>query len=122
MSQWFRINTDMLNDRVAMTMSAASFMAAFNAARAGRGGPLADFVSPDYGRPPAAVWARLRSATFARDNYTCTYCGERGGRLECDHLIPVSRGGNSDPSNLVTACFTCNRGKRNKTVDEWRSA
>jgi hypothetical protein len=31
--------------------------------------------------------------------------------LEIDHIIPVSKGGNNDFVNLVTACFDCNRGK-----------
>lgn len=67
-------------------------------------------------------WSILRAEIFARDDYTCRYCGEHGGKLECDHVIPVSRGGSNDPGNLVTSCFACNRSKRNKTVDEWRSA
>jgi hypothetical protein len=119
-SQWFRIDSEMINDRIAMTMPAAEFKAAFIAAAAGKGGPLANFVKPDHGRPPASIWARLRAATFARDDYTCRYCGERGGRLECDHVVPVSRGGESEHPNLVTACFDCNRSKRNKTPEEWK--
>lgn len=70
-------------------------------------------------RPPAHEWYLLRSAVFERDDYTCQYCWVRGGRLECDHVVPVSRGGTHDLSNLVTACFACNRSKRNKTVEEW---
>ena len=31
--------------------------------------------------------------------------------LEVDHVIPISRGGTDDISNLKTACFKCNRGK-----------
>lgn len=70
-------------------------------------------------RLPAHEWIPLRSFVFERDNFTCTYCGERGGRLECDHIIPVSRGGGSNLDNLTTSCFTCNRSKRDKTVEEW---
>lgn len=67
-------------------------------------------------------WSILRTEIFERDNYTCRYCGAYGGRLECDHVMPVSRGGSNDPHNLVTACFTCNRSKRAKTVEEWKAA
>lgn len=66
-------------------------------------------------------WAAIRSAIFARDDYTCRYCGERGGRLECDHVIPVSRGGDSTPDNLATACFGCNRSKGAKQLQQWSS-
>lgn len=73
-------------------------------------------------RPSASIWARVRSAIFARDDYTCRYCGARGVRLECDHVHPVSRGGHHGEENLVTACFDCNRSKRDKTVEEWRNS
>lgn len=33
-------------------------------------------------------WRALSKAVFERDNYTCTYCGEIGGRLEVDHKRP----------------------------------
>lgn len=122
MSRCVRINADILNDRMAQTMPAAAFKDAFYAAAAGQGGPLADFVRQASLRPSRPVWARLRTETFARDDYTCQYCGERGGRLECDHVIPISRGGSSDPSNLTTACYDCNQSKRARTPDEWRAA
>lgn len=73
-------------------------------------------------RPNAADWAEIRMAVFARDNFTCTYCGDRGGRLECDHVHPVSRGGSNEMDNLTTACFPCNRSKRDKTMHEWKRA
>lgn len=66
-------------------------------------------------------WAAIRSAIFARDDFTCRYCGARGGRLECDHVIPVSKGGASTPDNLVTACFDCNRSKGAKQLQQWSS-
>ena len=65
-------------------------------------------------------WASLRSSIFERDEYTCQYCGKKGGRLECDHIHPFSLGGQSVPENLVTACMSCNRSKGAKTLSEWR--
>lgn len=73
------------------------------------------------GRPPLVEWRDLRAYVFSRDDYTCQYCGKRGGRLECDHVVPVSRGGGSESENLATACFSCNRSKRDKLVSEWRA-
>lgn len=35
-----------------------------------------------------------------------------------DHVVPWSRGGRTDPSNLVTACWPCNYGKAEYTLAE----
>jgi hypothetical protein len=73
---------------------------------------------PSDERPAAHIWAVIRKRIFERDNYTCQYCG-RGGRLECDHIIPVSRGGSHDDNNLATACKPCNQSKKAKLLSEW---
>lgn len=84
--------------------------------------PNPQFIGqPGDGRLPPAEWAAIRTVVFRRDNFTCTYCGQFGRRLECDHKIPVSRGGSNDLSNLTTACFDCNREKGARTLDEWRA-
>ncbi len=70
-------------------------------------------------RPSTEIWKKLRNFIFKRDNYTCKYFGERGKKLECDHIYPVSLGGDHSEENLVTACFKCNRSKRSKTLQEW---
>lgn len=70
-------------------------------------------------RPNASEWRALREVVFERDDYTCSYCGSRGGKLECDHIHPVSKGGNNDLTNLTTACWSCNRSKAGKTLSEW---
>ena len=49
-------------------------------------------------------WARLRRAIFQRDNYRCRLCG-KAGRLECDHVVPLMRGGSPyGPNNLQALC------------------
>lgn len=73
-------------------------------------------------RPPAAVWRAIRERIFRRDNFTCQYCGVRGARLECDHIVPVARGGGHEEANLATACLACNRSKSDKLISEWRLA
>lgn len=74
-------------------------------------------ICPD--RPPFPEWSETRLRIFERDNYTCQYCGQRGGKLECDHIIPVAKDGGHHDANLATACFACNRSKRDKTLEEW---
>ena len=66
------------------------------------------------------LWNKIRRAVFLRDDFTCAYCGQRGGVLEADHVLAVSKGGNNDLSNLTTACQRCNRRKRDKTAEAFR--
>jgi hypothetical protein len=63
---------------------------------------------------------RLRFSIFARDNFTCRYCGRQSDsvELQVDHLIPVCKGGTNDESNLVTACVPCNQGKAGNLLDQ----
>jgi 5-methylcytosine-specific restriction endonuclease McrA len=51
-----------------------------------------------------------RRAVFARDDWTCQYCGSRSN-LTVDHVIPRSRGGESSWENIVASCAPCNRRK-----------
>ena len=68
-------------------------------------------------------------ATFIRDNFTCQECGLHPMRedkpwlpdisqLECDHIIPLARGGETTMGNLQTLCKKCNRQKGIKIADE----
>ncbi len=64
-----------------------------------------------------------RQNVLKRDNYTCQYCGAKGGPhqkgdnviLEMEHVVPRSRwNGSGSPtcfSNIVTSCRKCNRKK-----------
>lgn len=69
-------------------------------------------------RLPWTDWAVIRLGIFQRDNYKCRYCGATGVPLECDHVIPVSRGGSNEKTNLVTACKACNGSKGSKSLEE----
>src|SRR3712207_7505518 len=51
-----------------------------------------------------------RRAVFARDGWTCQYCGARSN-LTVDHVIPRSKGGSSEWDNIVASCAPCNRRK-----------
>ena len=62
---------------------------------------------------------RKKEQILKRDAYTCHYCGKMDGDATIDHLIPVTRGGSSKDSNLITACKGCNSDKGNKTHNEY---
>jgi 5-methylcytosine-specific restriction endonuclease McrA len=61
---------------------------------------------------------------FARDDYQCQYCARRSTELKPresltrDHLIPISRGGSNEWTNVVTACSSCNTKKANRMPNE----
>lgn len=57
---------------------------------------------------------------FERDRHLCAYCGERMGysALTRDHVLPLSRGGKDEWTNVVTACARCNSHKAAKTPEE----
>ncbi len=78
----------------------------------------------------------VRDAVLKRDNYTCQYCGRKGGKLEVDHNpslkqhyykkgYAMSRKARikyaNNPKYLKTACQRCNRSKQERYYpDEWR--
>ena len=78
---------------------------------------------PRYdGRLHERDWWPLRNAVLARDNYECVYCGdtELTAPLCADHVVPLSRGGTNDETNLVACCIPCNSSKNNRLLSEWR--
>lgn len=57
-------------------------------------------------------WGSRRKRVYRRDNYQCQNCGERGGahgdaELHAHHVVPISKGGSHDTSNLTTVCHGC---------------
>lgn len=48
----------------------------------------------------------------------CAYCGNPGTSI--DHVIPISKGGKDDSSNVVPACRRCNSSKGAKLLHEWK--
>ncbi len=57
---------------------------------------------------------------FRRDRFTCAYCGDsfQERALQCEHILPASRGGAWNWMNLVTACGVCNGRKAARTPEE----
>lgn len=70
---------------------------------------------------PLEIWEEFRRQVFERDGPNCMYCGtDVDSTFNCDHVIPTSRGGKTELSNLTVACKSCNSSKKNRLVSEWR--
>lgn len=61
----------------------------------------------------------MRGATHIH----CHYCGTRLTPMTAtvDHVIPRSKGGTNELSNLVLACRKCNQAKGNKMPEQFKS-
>jgi len=57
-----------------------------------------------------------RAALMHRDRYRCGYCGARAETI--DHVVPLSKGGRHEWTNVVTACSECNNRKGDKTPEK----
>src|SRR6266702_829361 len=56
---------------------------------------------------------------YKRQKGKCHYCRNKMATYHIEHVIPISRGGTNDSSNIVLACPTCNMSKGNKLPHEW---
>jgi len=65
-----------------------------------------------------------RLAIYLRDGFKCVYClrdlhGANSFDVTLDHLLPRSLGGRHEPTNLVTACRSCNSSRQAKDWETW---
>jgi hypothetical protein len=61
---------------------------------------------------------RLRFLVMRRDDFKCKHCGRSpsgvpGLVLHVDHIVPWTKGGETEEDNLQTLCVDCNQGKGN---------
>ena len=66
-------------------------------------------------RRPMPQLRLTRRGVFARDNYTCQYCGISTRELTIDHVVPKRHGGGATWENLVACCRRCNARKGDKS-------
>ncbi len=79
-------------------------------------------VLPGFDRIPKRHVRYSRVNVFARDKFTCQYCGSSPPRsqLNLDHVIPRSLGGRTTWENVVCSCVDCNRRKGGRTPQQAR--
>ncbi len=77
---------------------------------------------PGFDRVPKRHIRYSRTNVFARDKFTCQYCGQQPQRsqLNLDHVIPRSLGGRTTWENVVCSCVDCNRRKGGRTPQQAR--
>jgi 5-methylcytosine-specific restriction endonuclease McrA len=73
-----------------------------------------------FDRVPMRHVRYSRVNVFARDKFTCQYCGARPHRsqLNLDHVVPRSLGGRTSWENVVASCMECNRRKGGRTPEQ----
>jgi len=69
-------------------------------------------------RRPVPELKLSRRTVFARDNYTCQYCGLQTRELTIDHVVPKRLGGRTVWENVVAACRKCNTRKSDKPLEQ----
>ena len=59
------------------------------------------------------AYARARQHRFERAHGKCEACGVylQPAQWQCDHIVPLSRGGSNDITNLQVLCIPCHRRK-----------
>lgn len=73
-----------------------------------------------YDRLPKHEVKFTRKNIYQHYGFKCCYCGGKfkTENLNLDHVIPRSKGGPTDWTNIVTACIPCNSKKGDKTPNE----
>ncbi len=69
-------------------------------------------------RTPVVKFSRQN--LYVRDRGKCQYCGTpfEQKELTYDHVIPRSKGGQTEWTNVVTCCIACNLKKGGRTPEE----
>ena len=74
---------------------------------------------PEYQKFAQSRELRFSVAKELWDRKTsCVYCGDTEP-LHLDHILPKSRGGSNEASNLQWLCATCNQAKGALTTEEF---
>lgn len=71
-----------------------------------------------YNKIPNHEAPFTRQNLYHRDNFTCQYCARKDSpdRLSIDHVLPRSKGGETNWENCVLACRRCNTRKADRSL------
>jgi hypothetical protein len=112
-------SVEILDTPSIMRLPPDEFARRFYAAINGEENVFSPYIRVARGRLAPHIWKPIRARILERDAHTCRYCGATDVPLDVDHVIPLTRGGSNRDDNLVAACYSCNRSKSNKLVEEW---
>ena len=73
-----------------------------------------------YNQIPKSTIKLNRKNIYFRDGYRCYACGKEFDEddLSIDHIVPDSKGGKREWTNLITCCKECNRKKGDKMLSD----
>ncbi len=65
---------------------------------------------------PRAFSKGMKERKYYEQGGNCSHCGKHGtmSDMEADHVVPYSKGGKTEYSNLQILCRPCNRSKGNR--------
>jgi|GEM_PF-4374367 len=75
----------------------------------------------EHNAPGTFTYAQLMKQ-YLRQGKACAYCKEATPNPQPEHVLPLSRGGRNDMTNIVAACPRCNGDKTDRTLDEWATS
>ena len=81
--------------------------------------PSGKVVKSIYRKTQRQIDSYVQWQAFARDNYTCRYCGRTGIPLTVDHVDLFENGGAAILENFISACKNCNKERGNMPYDVW---
>lgn len=68
-------------------------------------------------RKRVADYRTRKKQSLLPDGRTCAYCGKAADTI--DHIIPRSKNGSDDESNIVPCCKSCNSSKKGKDLADF---
>lgn len=65
---------------------------------------------------------KFRASIYEKTGGHCYYCGTHltPKNASVDHIVPVSKYGTDDITNLIGACVSCNKRKKNHSMESFR--